>query len=130
MPVISRDAAIEAGDRLALIMATRFPRRRTHRQLVYNRNYIKWVYGWLHIAVENTGDALMVHGRVLVSTSVIYSRKNNYFTFFAATARTVGFDCEITTTEQLKDVRRELIKLFTIQIYRERESVLGMNIIP
>ena len=125
MPIISHDDAIYEGDRLARMMANTFRREMTHRKINYNFNSLKWKYGKLQIVIQQSNDAFMIHGQVLRSARQIYNWRNNYFTFHAVNARLVGFDCEIKTTEDLEAVRRELRKLFSIQIYRERESELG-----
>jgi hypothetical protein len=125
MPLLTTEQKLDAANRLARTMASSFNRCVHHRQVAFNRNNLRWIHGVLVIAVLHTGDRFLVHGRVLDSAAVAYSRTNAFFTFFDAAPHTKGFDAEIQNTEQLKDVRRERKKLFAIQLYRERERCLA-----
>lgn len=120
--MLTPEQKLDAADRLARTMASGFYRRAHHRQFAFSRHHLTWTRGVLIIAVLYTDDTFVVNGRVLDSAAAAYSRTNTFFTFFDGASTMKGFHTVIHTTEQLRDVRRELKKLFAIQLCRERLS--------
>ena len=115
--MLSLDEKLRELDDLPVDISTHFHTAKHIR--IGDQHILKWTHSKLCFAVEYTGERFMVHGRLLASAAAAHAETSGYFTFFPSTNAKVGFDLEITTTQELEDARAELKKLWWVQFNQE-----------